>query len=147
MDTELRRECQARVFGERVHSWQCSRKGTVEREGKWYCKQHDPERNTPKAGAPSIWTFSEYDTHPVKWTVIRRSEVEVVALREGHRYPSRFRPGRGKPFFENELEAWRYRVRLEVKTIARAEQDLKEAHRLKAQAMEKVAALEKEERE
>ncbi len=24
------------------HSHQCSRKGVVLREGKWYCKQHDP---------------------------------------------------------------------------------------------------------
>ena len=25
------------------HRSQCSRKGSVERDGKWYCKTHDPE--------------------------------------------------------------------------------------------------------
>ena len=24
--------------------WDCDRKGTIEREGKWYCWQHDPDR-------------------------------------------------------------------------------------------------------
>jgi|ERR1051325_114764 hypothetical protein len=34
--------CSATVFGERVHSWTCHRRGVVQRKGKWYCKQHDP---------------------------------------------------------------------------------------------------------
>jgi hypothetical protein len=29
------------TFGS-FHPSQCSRRGVVEREGKWYCKQHDP---------------------------------------------------------------------------------------------------------
>lgn len=36
--------CSQRVFGYReVAGHQCSRKGTVERHGKLWCKQHDPE--------------------------------------------------------------------------------------------------------
>lgn len=35
--------CQATVFGPRVHSWQCTRKPSVWRDGKGYCKQHDPK--------------------------------------------------------------------------------------------------------
>ncbi len=26
-----------------LRSWVCSRRGVVQRDGKWYCKQHDPE--------------------------------------------------------------------------------------------------------
>ncbi len=34
--------CGWRVW-EGDHTCQCSRNGTVQREGKWYCWQHDPE--------------------------------------------------------------------------------------------------------
>lgn len=45
------KRCSTRVFGPRVLSWQCNRKGTVERDGKWYCWQHDPVRLKEKAEA------------------------------------------------------------------------------------------------
>lgn len=35
--------CSATVFGPRVHSWPCGRRGVINRAGKWYCRQHDPE--------------------------------------------------------------------------------------------------------
>lgn len=35
--------CSATVFGPRVQHWPCSRRGIVERKGRWYCHQHDPE--------------------------------------------------------------------------------------------------------
>lgn len=35
--------CSQTIWGARVQSWPCPRKGVVERQGKWYCKQHDPE--------------------------------------------------------------------------------------------------------
>lgn len=39
-------DCNAKAHGEyrdvRMHP--CSRKGTVERDGRWYCWQHDPVR-------------------------------------------------------------------------------------------------------
>lgn len=34
--------CSATIFGERVHSWSCPRKAVVQRDGKGWCKQHDP---------------------------------------------------------------------------------------------------------
>lgn len=34
--------CEATVFGDRCHNHQCIRTGCVKREGKLYCKQHDP---------------------------------------------------------------------------------------------------------
>lgn len=40
-------QCCARVYGAgqwgAFHPHQCPRSGTIERAGKWYCKQHDPE--------------------------------------------------------------------------------------------------------
>lgn len=40
----MAQQCSAIVYGPRVHSWQCCRAGVVTRDGKLYCKQHDPER-------------------------------------------------------------------------------------------------------
>lgn len=35
--------CSATVYGPRVQSWGCQRRGVVQRNGKWFCRQHDPE--------------------------------------------------------------------------------------------------------
>lgn len=46
--SETRSQCAGKTYGAyrdvsgRVYS--CTRWGTVERDGKWYCWQHDPER-------------------------------------------------------------------------------------------------------
>ena len=46
MKQETTVQCSAEVCGEGqwgvFHPYRCSRKATVEREGKQYCKQHDP---------------------------------------------------------------------------------------------------------
>ncbi len=46
-------ETKERCCKERGHQgwnhWQCSRKGTVRRDGKWYCAQHDPVAVEAKA--------------------------------------------------------------------------------------------------
>ena len=36
-------QCSVRVFGDRGFHWQCERKAIIERDGKLYCKIHDPE--------------------------------------------------------------------------------------------------------
>lgn len=40
-------KCTAKVYGRdrfaSFHPYPCSRKGKVQREGKWYCAIHDPE--------------------------------------------------------------------------------------------------------
>ena len=37
--------CCATVWGPNAfHSWACGRKAKIEREKKWYCGTHDPER-------------------------------------------------------------------------------------------------------
>lgn len=40
---EKQPQCSATVFGPRVHNWSCNRRGVVQREGQWFCKQHDPK--------------------------------------------------------------------------------------------------------
>lgn len=35
-------QCSATVYGPRVQSWTCQRAASVQRNGKWYCRQHDP---------------------------------------------------------------------------------------------------------
>lgn len=39
-----KQHCCVTVYGERVTRWACQRYATVERKGKWYCTQHDPEK-------------------------------------------------------------------------------------------------------
>lgn len=36
--------CSERVYEERGFNHQCVKGATIEREGKWYCKTHDPVR-------------------------------------------------------------------------------------------------------
>lgn len=58
-------QCSQEVFGERVTHWRCLRAGRVERKGKWYCTQHDPER--------------------IKARVIKESSERQEAQRRGRR--------------------------------------------------------------
>lgn len=45
MDKPMRGDrCHATVYGDRVQSWQCTKRPTVTRGGKPYCSTHDPER-------------------------------------------------------------------------------------------------------
>lgn len=34
--------CSATIYGPRVQHWRCPRAGVVLRDGKWFCRQHDP---------------------------------------------------------------------------------------------------------
>lgn len=48
-----KRQCSAQVLPEgqwgAFHPYQCSKNATVQRDGKWYCKIHDPEYRKAKA--------------------------------------------------------------------------------------------------
>ena len=48
MTTQQR--CEERVSrqGDYWHTYQCSREAVVERNGKWYCKVHDPQYRAQK---------------------------------------------------------------------------------------------------
>ena len=45
-EAEEIRQCEGKIYGisGEQGAYSCSRRGTIERDGKWYCWQHDPER-------------------------------------------------------------------------------------------------------
>lgn len=43
------------------HKGQCQRNGVIERDGKWYCKQHDPEAVKAKEEAKRAQWRAEQD--------------------------------------------------------------------------------------
>lgn len=53
--------CSAVVFGPRVHSWGCTRRGVIERNGKWYCRQHDPDAVKARMTARDAKWKQKYD--------------------------------------------------------------------------------------
>lgn len=64
--------CSATVYGERVQHWGCNRRAVVTREGRAYCRQHDPVAVDAKRAAKN-------QKH-------REREMEQRAiLDEGHR--------------------------------------------------------------
>lgn len=44
----MEKECSVTIWGPRVSSWKCTKKATIEREGKSYCTIHDPKRIAAK---------------------------------------------------------------------------------------------------
>jgi hypothetical protein len=70
--------CSATVFGPRVHSWGCIRTGVVEREGKWYCRQHDPRAVKARRDKAE----AEYRAERAAETAIE-AEGERIAARLG----------------------------------------------------------------
>ncbi len=71
-----KQKCSERVSGEgrygSFHQHLCRNKPIVERDGKWYCKIHDPERVKERQAKATIkWNAEQY-----------RMKVERVALKE-----------------------------------------------------------------
>ena len=61
--------CSVTVFDNRCGMWQCARNASVERDGKSYCWQHDPERvAAEKAKSKKRWDAEfEADTAKHQW--------------------------------------------------------------------------------
>ena len=38
-----KQQCATRIYGQRGGDYPCQKPAKIEREGKWYCKVHDPE--------------------------------------------------------------------------------------------------------
>jgi hypothetical protein len=68
--------CSQTIYGERMNSWQCLRAGKVERSGKWYCRQHDPEAKAKRQ--------ADCDA---KWKAERAAEAAIIE--EGERIAAR----------------------------------------------------------
>lgn len=53
-DSKEKHDCAKRVYSGARHDFSghmCTRKATVERNGKWWCKQHDPEAESARMAA------------------------------------------------------------------------------------------------
>lgn len=60
-------QCSQTVFGERVTSWQCTRDGSIERGGKWYCCQHDPKQVEKRKKERQAKWDAEWAAKEKKW--------------------------------------------------------------------------------
>lgn len=59
-----RKPCAGRVFdGFGVSGWPCSRAGRVERDGRWYCKMHDPVAKRERSEARTAKLRAERDAY------------------------------------------------------------------------------------
>lgn len=141
--------CVATVFGERLQHWQCSRRGTVVRGGKWFCGQHDPERNAVAADAAVLWSWETWDDKPRCFQIARRGSKEITACERkaptfGTGYPRRFLVrDEGRSWFNSELDAWRARVQRKENEIASHQRDIQDARTQLGMAQSRVKALEK----
>jgi hypothetical protein len=66
------------------HPSQCSRRGQVEREGKWYCKQHDPVAVAERRAASLTKYEAERDERNAARQLQERKNAAWEALK---RYP------------------------------------------------------------
>lgn len=72
-------QCCALVYGSDAwRSFPCSRAGTIEREGKWYCKMHDPVAKKERDDAK----MAEYDTACIKRAAIDKMNRAAPAMHE-----------------------------------------------------------------
>ena len=72
---EVRCQASVRDLGRWPSYHRCERKGVVEREGAWYCKQHDPIAIETKRAA----RFAKWDTKIAEDGVRRESEAYKLA--------------------------------------------------------------------
>ena len=73
--------CCKRVYRDR-RSHPCSRNGYVERDGKWYCKQHDPEAVNAKDQARRRkwdWERQLQDRRYEQGSILRQIADSVIA--------------------------------------------------------------------
>lgn len=86
--------CSATVMSDRFYLSQCTRAGKVEREGKWYCRQHDPVAVAERrAKAQAKWE-AEWAAKTAGWKETERlrrlsaTALEALkAIAAGHNDP------------------------------------------------------------
>jgi uncharacterized Zn finger protein (UPF0148 family) len=72
--------CNKTVYGSRgLSSWACDRKGKFERNGKWYCGTHDPERLKAKRDRYQ----AAFDAEGVERQAMREAERKIEELGRG----------------------------------------------------------------
>jgi hypothetical protein len=65
------------------HPHQCSRKGVVEQDGKWYCTQHDPVRVKERRADRSAKYQVERDERNTEWELQSRKNQAWDAMVDG----------------------------------------------------------------
>lgn len=140
--------CSATVFGERVQSWRCQRRGVVVSGGKLYCHQHNPDRNTVGPDAASLWAWERWSNKPTCFAIARRTKKQIVAFVRrpptyGTAYPKTFHTSdEGKAWFSTELAAWKHRVTLQEANVRAAKKELQDARTQLGMAESRVRELE-----
>ncbi len=76
--------CSKRVFGDRGFDYGCTKPATVERDGKWYCKIHDPEYIKQKDNVRQVKWDKESQERNLRWNweAVRNSATNGLTLEE-----------------------------------------------------------------
>lgn len=79
-----RRDCSARVYDSPYGGGRsCSKRGTVERGGKWFCGTHDPvAQKARRDGRQAQWRAKHEELYQKRVRVTRIAEAEANLLRE-----------------------------------------------------------------
>ena len=71
MIKDIKNRCSESVSGEGrfgwTHSHQCNREGKIQRDRKWYCKQHDPVEKARKQKERSAKWDEEFKKKQAAW--------------------------------------------------------------------------------
>ena len=88
-------KCSATVWRSRGSGWgstvPCSRNGSVIRDGKHYCKQHDPEAIAAKTAARRAASDAEYAERKRVWQ-LNAAAPDLLALAHQYRDDLRYPP-------------------------------------------------------
>lgn len=76
MNNDTKRKCSAPVvYDTWGHTHQCEKGAVVERDGKWYCKIHDPEYIKEKAAKSKAKWDAKWATKKRGWDLQRLAEA------------------------------------------------------------------------
>lgn len=64
--------CSDMVQGDWGRSYPCSKRGKVERDGKWYCMIHDPERVAARRAKQDAERKAKWEAREAQWKRDRR---------------------------------------------------------------------------
>lgn len=77
-------QCSETVWGDLGHHHQCFRAGVVQRDGTWYCAQHDPEKVKARRAASDARIMKEIRRDDLKWAVKAAERAVVVWAMSTH---------------------------------------------------------------
>lgn len=87
-----RHDCAERVFTDRMGSHRCFRRGIIQENGKWYCRQHAPSAVAARQRARDEKDKRKWDILDKRAAVQRCERAVIEAARRWHEYQGRFVP-------------------------------------------------------